>query len=99
MCHHFVVQNEWVLIFEDADLDPEFDRDTRFGSIDPFGVRFDDRDDFFPGLGWFRLSIHVARFDPSSARLESSNNPAPGAWHRHPASRPSHDGPVPGSPR
>ncbi len=42
-----MVQDEWVLVFEDTHLNTQFHRDVGFPLADPFGVRFKDREDLF----------------------------------------------------
>jgi len=41
-----MVQNELVLVFQDADLDAQLHGDARLAFADPFGVRLEDREYF-----------------------------------------------------
>ena len=45
--HDLMMQNELVLVFENAHLEPQFLRNTGLAFADPFGVGFKDREYFF----------------------------------------------------
>src|SRR5450830_289907 len=44
--HHLVVQDELVLVFQNADLDAKLHRNTRLAFADPLGVGLEDGEDF-----------------------------------------------------
>jgi len=53
MLHHMVMQNKPKLIFDNADLQPQFYRNSGFTLADPLSVGLKERKDFiFVGNGF-----------------------------------------------